>query len=46
VRLAVAAGIPREEDSKSLQIDPGIDGPLVDYQEKRHRAELAGRQEN
>ncbi len=31
-----------EDDSKSLQIDSDIDGPLVDYKEKGHKAELVG----
>ena len=31
-----------EDDSKSLQIDADIDGPLVDYKEKGHQAELVG----
>jgi outer membrane lipoprotein-sorting protein len=31
-----------EDDSKTLQIDADIDGPLVDYKEKGHKAELVG----
>jgi len=31
-----------DDDSKSLQIDADIDGPLVDYKEKGHTAELVG----
>jgi hypothetical protein len=31
-----------QDDLKSLQIDADIDGPLVDYKEKGHKAELVG----
>ena len=31
-----------DDDSKSLQIDADIDGPLVDYKDKGHKAELVG----
>jgi hypothetical protein len=31
-----------QDDVKSLQIDADIDGPMVNYKEKGHRAELAG----
>ncbi len=31
-----------EDDVKSLQVDADIDGPLVDYREKGHKAELMG----
>lgn len=31
-----------DDDSKGLQVDADIDGPLVDYKEKGHRAELVG----
>lgn len=31
-----------QDDTKSLLIDADIDGPLVDYQQKGHKAELAG----
>ena len=30
------------DDSKSLQVDADIDGPLVNYREKGHKAELVG----
>src|SRR3984893_1840261 len=30
------------DDVKSLQIDADIDGPMVDYKEKGHKAELVG----
>jgi outer membrane lipoprotein-sorting protein len=30
------------DDSKGLQVDADIDGPLVDYKEKGHKAELVG----
>jgi hypothetical protein len=32
-----------QDDLKGLAIDADIDGPLVDYQEKGHKAELVGR---
>jgi hypothetical protein len=31
-----------QDDVKSLQIDADIDGPMVNYQEKGHKAELVG----
>jgi len=31
-----------QDDSKDLQISADIDGPLVDYREKGHKAELVG----
>src|SRR6266478_2612500 len=31
-----------QDDSKSLVVDADIDGPLVDYKEKGHKAELVG----
>lgn len=31
-----------QDDLKSLQLDADIDGPLVDYKEKGHKAELVG----
>ncbi len=31
-----------EDDLKSLQVDADMDGPLVDYQKKGHKAELVG----
>src|SRR5437016_4070406 len=31
-----------EDDAKSLVVDADIDGPLVDYKEKGHKAELVG----
>jgi hypothetical protein len=31
-----------QDDLKGLQIDADIDGPLVDYKEKGHKAELVG----
>jgi hypothetical protein len=31
-----------QDDVKSLQIDADIDGPMVNYKEKGHKAELAG----
>jgi hypothetical protein len=31
-----------QDDVKSLQIDADIDGPMVDYKEKGHKAELVG----
>jgi Outer membrane lipoprotein-sorting protein len=31
-----------EDDSKSLQVAADIDGPLVDYRDKGHKAELVG----
>lgn len=31
-----------QDDLKSLQVDADIDGPLVDYKEKGHKAELVG----
>jgi outer membrane lipoprotein-sorting protein len=31
-----------QDDTKTLLIDADIDGPLVDYQQKGHKAELAG----
>src|SRR2546423_6184093 len=31
-----------QDDSKGLAIDADIDGPLVDYKEKGHKAELVG----
>jgi hypothetical protein len=31
-----------QDDSKSLVVDADVDGPLVDYKEKGHKAELVG----
>lgn len=31
-----------QDDLKSLQLDADIDGPLIDYKEKGHKAELVG----
>lgn len=36
------AELMSDDDSKSLQVDADIDGPLVDYKEKGHKAELVG----
>ena len=36
------AELMSDDDAKSLQVDADIDGPLVDYKEKGHKAELVG----
>lgn len=36
------AELMSDDDSKGLQVDADIDGPLVDYKEKGHKAELVG----
>ncbi len=36
------AELMSQDDLKSLVVDSDIDGPLVDYKEKGHRAELVG----
>jgi hypothetical protein len=36
------AELMSQDDTKGLQVDADIDGPLVDYKEKGHTAELVG----
>lgn len=36
------AELMSDDDSKGLQVDADIDGPLVNYKEKGHKAELVG----
>jgi hypothetical protein len=36
------AELMSQDDTKNLQVDADIDGPLVDYKEKGHTAELVG----